>query len=180
MKQEIRLVKKEELRHTIWELIANNEIRYYIYDITRSVINENKINFDNITKRVEKHFKEKIENNIHKLNCYYEKYDGVGTDYNIVFWINEYIHEEQRYFTFKEKITLQFISWANDKNNLTIEKIDDTLNKINDNLIYYKYILENIDDIIEENNKIYNSIMEFKQKYDNGIYTDIMFLLNRY
>lgn len=176
--ESIKFVKKNDVVENLEKYIKDNEIRYYCYDITRSIVNGGKINFDNITKRIEKHFKDAIDNNEYHLHCYYEKEDSIGTGFNIVFWINEYT-EKNCYYTFKEKIRIRYISWGGDVKDITIEEIDETLQYINDRLVYYNKLLNNVDEIIEENNKIYDSIKEFQKKYDDGIHYDILWLMNK-
>ena len=174
--EKIKLVKKDELKNEIDNRILNNEMRYYIYDITKSILNDGKINMDNITKRVEKYFKEKIENNKYELCCYYEKNDCIGTEYNIVFWKSNYI--TNRYMEFSEKITLKYVWGADDIKDISIDTINKNLEYIGNQLKYYNSILENIDNIIDENNKIYNDFMEFSKKYSSEN-NNILWILNK-
>lgn len=177
--QKLRKLEKETLKKIIQDRLKNDIVRKYCYVSIQDVLLENKINMDNITKRVLKHFENRIKDNKHGLSVYYSKNDNyTSVNYELKFYVHEWDEDKKEWFNFSEYVDLRRDNLYSDRVDiLTIEKIDNIIKNIENNITYYNNLLENLDLIIEENNKIYYEYMEFLNKYSDDYYNKLAYII---
>lgn len=177
--EKLRKLEKDNLEKIIQDRLKNNIVRKYCYISVQDVLSGGKINMDNITKRVLKHFEDRIKDNKHGLSVYYSKNDNyTSISYELKFYVHEWDESKKEWFNFSECVDLRRDHLYSDcVDILTIEKIDQTIKNIENNIVYYNNLLENLDLIIEENNRIYDQYIEFLNKYSDNYYNKLSYII---
>ena len=154
---------KEELESGI----LNTKMKIYCYELIIDLYN-NIDKFNNVNKRIEKLFTEKLEGNPYNIKARYgDVYYSDGSK-EIVFYDNK---------NFELDITLKHVHFDNRITFIDIELIKSWLKNANENLEILESELKEVDTLVNTFNSIMDKLEEFYKRYE---YLDCLLEVKKY
>lgn len=155
---------KEKLENTI----LNTKMNIYCYELIIDLYNNNIDKFNNVNKRIEKLFTEKLEGNPYNIKARYRDVYYSDGSKEIVFYDNK---------NFELDITLKHVHFDNTITFIDIELINKWLINANESLEILESELKEVDTLVNTFNSIMDNLEEFYKRYE---YLDCLLEVKKY
>lgn len=143
-------------------------MKIYCYELIIDLYNNNIDKFNNINKRIEKLFTEKLDGNIYGIKARYQDIYYLDGSKEIVFYDNK---------NFELDITLKHVHFDNTITFIDIELINKWLKNANESLDLFESELKEVDTLVNTFNSIMDNLEEFYKRYE---YLDRLLEVKKY
>ena len=148
----------KDIKEKLENKILNTKMKIYCYELIIDLYNNNVDKFNNVNKRIEKLFTEKLDGNIYGIKARYQDIYYLDGSKEIVFYDNK---------NFELDITLKHVYFDNTITFIDIELINKWLININKNLEILESELNEADNLVNTFNSIMNNLEEFYKRYEH-------------
>lgn len=161
--------KVEDIKKKLEESILKSKMNIYCYELVIDLYNKNSDKFENVTKRIEKLFIEKLEGNIY----------GIKAKYQDVYYLvgSKEISFYNRNKNFDLNIFLKKVHFNNTIEWIDIELIKVWLENAKKGLNRLENELNEVDYLVNTFNSIMDNLEEFYKKYE---YLDYLLEVKKY
>lgn len=160
--------KVEDIKKKLEENILKSKMNIYCYELIIDLYNKNSDKFENVTKRIEKLFIEKLEGNIYGIKARYRDIYYMEGSKKIAFFDNN---------DFNLDITLKKVHFDNTIEWVDIELIKTWLENTEKELIILENELNEVDYLVNTFNSIMDNLEEFYKRYE---YLDYLLEVKKY
>jgi hypothetical protein len=165
----MRKYEVKDIKEKLEESILTSKMNIYCYELIIDLYNENSDKFENVTKRIEKLFIEKLEGNIYGIKAKYQDvYYLVGSK-EILFY--------NRNKNFDLNIFLKKVHFDNTIEWIDIELIKVWLENAKKGLNRLENELNEVDYLVNTFNNIMDNLEEFYKRYE---YLDYLLEVKKY
>lgn len=164
----MRKYEVKDIKEKLEESILNTKMKIYCYELVIDLYNKNSDNFENVTKRIEKLFIEKLEGNIYGIKARYQDVYYLSGSKEISFYNNK---------GFDLNITLKRVHFDNTIEWVDIELIKIWLENTKKELTRLENELNEVDDLVNTFNSIIDNLEEFYKRYE---YLDYLLEVKKY
>ena len=165
----MRKYKVEDIRKKLEDNILNDKMCIYCYELIIDLYNSDSGKFENVNKRIEKLFIEKLEGNIY----------GIKARYQDIYYLQG-SKEIEFYNTskgFSLNIELKRVHFDNTITFIDIEMVKKWLEVANKNLNRFESELNEVDTLVNTFNSIMDNLEEFYKQYE---YLDYLLEVKNY
>lgn len=158
----------KDIKEKLESGILNTKMNIYCYEVIIDLYNNNIDKFNNVNKRIEKLFTEKLEGNPYNIKARYgDVYYSDGSK-EIVFYDNK---------NFELDITLKNVHFDNTITFIDIERVNNWLINANESLERLESELKEADTLVNTFNSIMDNLQEFYKRYE---YLDCLLEVKKY
>lgn len=148
----------KDIKEKLENEILNTKMNIYCYELIIDLYNNNIDKFNNVNKRIEKLFIEKLEGNPYNIKATYgDVYYSNGSK-EIVFYDNK---------NFELDITLKHVHFDNTITFIDIELIKIWLKNTNESLDRLESELKEVDTLVNTFNSIMDNLEDFYKQYQH-------------
>ena len=165
----MRKYKVEDIREKLEESILTSKMNIYCYELIIDLYNKNSDKFENVTKRIEKLFIEKLEGNIYGIKAKYQDVYYLNGSKEILFY--------NKNKGFDLNIELKRVHFDNTITFIDIELIKIWLENTKKELTRLENELNEVDDLVNTFNSIIDNLEEFYKRYE---YLDYLLEVKKY
>ena len=158
----------KDIKEKLENKILNTKMNIYCYELIIELYNNNIDKFENVTKRIEKLFIEKLEGNIYGIKARYRDIFYLDGSKEIVFYDNK---------NFELDITLKYVHLDSTITFIDIELIKTWLKNANESLDQLESELKDVDTLVNTFNNIMDNLEEFYKRYE---YLDCLLEVKKY
>ena len=158
----------KDIKEKLENKILNTKMNIYCYELIIELYTKNSDKFENVTKRIEKLFTEKLETNIYGIKARYRDVYYSDGSKEIVFYDNK---------NFELDITLKHVHFNNTITFIDIELIKTWLKNANESLEQLESELKEVDTLVNTFNSIMDNLDEFYKRYK---YLDCLLEVKKY
>lgn len=148
----------KDIKEKLENKILKNKMNIYCYELIIDLYNNNIDKFNNVNKRIEKLFTEKLEGNPYDIKARYRDIYYLDGSKEIVFYDNK---------NFELDITLKYVHFDNIITFIDIELINKWLINTNKNLEILESELKEVDNLVNTFNSIMDNLEEFYKRYEH-------------
>ena len=157
----------KDIKEKLEKSILTTKMSIYCYELTIDLYNKNSDKFENVTKRIEKLFIEKLEGNIYGIKAIYT--DGYCNNEKV---INFYDINN-----FSLNIRVKHIKFDNTIEWIDMELVNNWLKTANENLERLESELREVNTLVNTFNSIMDNLEEFYKQYE---YLDYLLEVKKY
>lgn len=158
----------KDIKEKLESGILNTKMNIYCYELIIDLYNNNIDKFNNVNKRIEKLFIEKLEGNIYGIKARYQDVYYLNGSKEIVFYDNK---------NFELDITLKHVHFDNTITFIDIELIKNWSKNDNESLDRLESELKEVDTLVNTFNSIMDNLEEFYKQYQ---YLDYLLKVKKY
>ena len=158
----------KDIKEKLENKILNNKMKIYCYELIIDLYNNNIDKFNNVNKRIEKLFTEKLDGNIYGITARYQDIYYLDGSKELVFYDNK---------NFELDITLKYVHFDNIITFIDIELINKWLKNDNKNLERLESELKEVDTLVNTFNSIMDNLEDFYKRYE---YLDRLLEVKKY
>ena len=158
----------KDIKEKLENKILNNKMKIYCYELIIDLYNNNIDKFNNVNKRIEKLFTEKLDGNIYGIKARYQDIYYLDGSKELVFYDNK---------NFELDITLKYVHFDNIITFIDIELINKWLKNDNKNLERLESELKEVDTLVNTFNSIMDNLEDFYKRYE---YLDRLLEVKKY
>lgn len=159
----------KDIKEKLEESILTSKMNIYCYELIIDLYNKNSDKFENVTKRIEKLFIEKLEGNIYGIKAKYQDVYYLDGSKEIVFYNNNK--------NFDLNIDLKRVHFDNTIEWINIELIKTWLENAKKGLTRLENELNEVDYLVNTFNSIMDNLEEFYKRYE---YLDYLLEVKKY